>query len=58
MKLIKNLVIFMVIASFFLVTQAYGGEKRLLFHAGLGQRMALNELKAVFEKQNPDIKVN
>ena len=58
MKIIKNLVVFLVISSFFLVTHAYGGEKRLLFHAGLGQRMALNEIKAIFEKKHPDIKVN
>jgi molybdate transport system substrate-binding protein len=58
MKMIINVVVFLVISSFFLVTQAYGGEKRLLFHAGLGQRMALNEIKEVFEKRHPDIKVN
>lgn len=58
MKLINNLVVFLFISSFFLVTHTYGGEKRLLFHAGLGQRMALNEIKVVFEKRNPDIKVN
>ena len=58
MKIIKNLVVFLVVSSLFLVTQAYGGEKGLLFHAGLGQRRALNEIKAVFEKRSPDIKVN
>jgi molybdate transport system substrate-binding protein len=58
MKMIRNSVIFMVIASFFLITHAYGAEKRLLFHAGLGQRMALNEIKDVFENRYPDIKVN
>jgi molybdate transport system substrate-binding protein len=58
MKMIKQLMVFLVISSFFLVTQAYGGEKRILFHAGLGQRGALNEIKVVFEKRNPDIKVN
>lgn len=58
MKLIKNLIVFLCVISFFLVSQAYGGEKRLLFHAGLGQRSALNEIKEVFEKKHPEIKVN
>ena len=58
MKIIKNLVVFMVVSSIFLVTQAYGGEKSILFHAGLGQRSSLNDIKKVFEKRNPDIKVN
>jgi len=60
MKLIKNLLVFQMIALSFLVivTQAYGGEKSLLFHAGLGQRMALNEIKGIFEERHPDIKVN
>ena len=58
MKIIKNMVIFLVVFSIFLVTQAYGGEKSILFHAGLGQRSSLNDIKKVFEKRNPDIKVN
>jgi molybdate transport system substrate-binding protein len=58
MKMIKNVAVFLVVFSFFLVTQAYGRDKRLLFHAGLGQRMALNEIKEVFERRHPDIKVN
>jgi molybdate transport system substrate-binding protein len=58
MKAFKISAILLVLASFFLVTQAYGKEKRILFHAGLGQRGALNEIKGVFEKENPDIKVN
>lgn len=58
MKLIKNLVIFLAIFSVLPVIQAYGGEKNILFHAGLGQRSALNEIKGIFEKTNPDINVN
>jgi len=58
MKLIKNVAVFLVISLFFLVANAYGAEKSLLFHAGLGQRGALNEIKGVFEKSHPDIKVN
>ena len=58
MKILKKLVVFLVVSSIFLVTQAYGGEKSILFHAGLGQRGALNEIKTIFEKKNPDIKVN
>jgi len=58
MKTIKNAAVFWTFFSFFLVSQAYAKEKGLLFHAGLGQRMALNEVKEVFEKREPDIKVN
>jgi len=58
MKKINTMVVFLVIFSFFLVAQTYGTEKSLLFHAGLGQRMALNEIKEVFEKRYPDTKVN
>ena len=58
MKIIKSLAVLLIVSSFLLFTEAYGGEKRLLFHAGLGQRMALNEIKAVFEKRHPSIKVN
>ena len=58
MKTIKNLAVFLVISSVFLVAQAYGGEKSILFHAGLGQRSSLNDIKKVFEKRNPDINVN
>jgi molybdate transport system substrate-binding protein len=58
MKLMNNLMAFLIVFLFFLVPHVYGKEKKLLFHAGLGQRGALNEIKAVFEKRNPDIKVN
>jgi molybdate transport system substrate-binding protein len=58
MKIIKNLAVFLVMFSVFWVTHAYGGEKSILFHAGLGQRSSLNDIKKVFEKRNPDIKVN
>ena len=58
MKLVKNFLLFSCIMLLFLVSQAYGGEKRLLFHAGLGQRAALNEIKKEFEKKHPEIKVN
>ena len=58
MHLIRSAAVFIVIASFVLLTQAFGSEKELLFHAGLGQRSALNEIKAVFEKKYPEIKVN
>jgi len=58
MKLMKTMVVFLLVYSLFLGGQAYGGEKSLLFHAGLGQRGALNEIKGIFEEENPDIKVN
>lgn len=58
MKRIKHVMVLLVVFSFALIAQAYGAEKALLFHAGLGQRGALNEIKGVFEERNPDIKVN
>ena len=58
MHLIKTVAVFVVITSLFLLTRAYGEEKELLFHAGLGQRGALNEIKGIFEKKHPEIKVN
>jgi molybdate transport system substrate-binding protein len=58
MKIVKKFMFFLVVFSLLLVQQSYGAEKRLLFHAGLGQRMALNEIKEVFEQNHPDIKVN
>ncbi|HOP46164.1 MAG TPA: molybdate ABC transporter substrate-binding protein [Desulfobacteraceae bacterium] len=58
MKTIKCVLLLVIAFCFILSSQAFGGEKALLFHAGLGQRGALNEVKAVFEKENPEIKVN
>ena len=58
MKMTKNGMVLVVVFFFFLAPRVYGGEKGLLFHAGLGQRMALNEIKTIFEKKHPDIKVN
>lgn len=58
MKKILNLLVFMVVFSCFSIPQLYGEDKALLFHAGLGQRSALNEIKGVFEKKHPEIKVN
>ena len=47
------------IISFLLLTsQAYCNDKEMLFHAGVGQRSSLNEIKAIFEKRNPEVKVN
>ncbi|MBN2040621.1 MAG: molybdate ABC transporter substrate-binding protein [Spirochaetes bacterium] len=58
MKSKKIFIFSLIFSSLFLITHAFAGEKRLLFHAGLGQRGALNEVKDVFEKKYPDIKVN
>jgi len=58
MKMIKYVVFLLVVFSFAMITPAHAADKSLLFHAGLGQRMALNEIKAVFEEAHPDIKVN
>jgi len=30
----------------------------MLFHAGVGQRSSLNEIKALFERRHPDVQVN
>lgn len=37
---------------------AAAGEKELLFHAGVGQRSSLNEIKEIWEKRYPDQRVN
>jgi molybdate transport system substrate-binding protein len=37
---------------------ALAGDKELLFHAGVGQRSSLNEIKSLWEKMHPDQKVN
>ena len=35
-----------------------GEEKQMLFHAGVGQRSSLNEVKEVFENRHPGVEVN
>jgi molybdate transport system substrate-binding protein len=35
-----------------------GDEKELLFHAGVGQRSSLNEIKQIWEQRNADQRVN
>lgn len=35
-----------------------GSEKELLFHAGVGQRSSLNEIKQLWEQRNPDQRIN
>lgn len=37
---------------------AAAGDKELLFHAGVGQRSSLNEIKEIWEKRYPDQRVN
>jgi len=37
---------------------ADAGQKEMLFHAGVGQRSSLNEIKQIWEKRNPDQQVN
>ena len=34
------------------------GVPRLLFHAGVGQRSSLNEIKTLFQQQHPEVEVN
>ena len=34
------------------------GRKRMLFHAGVGQRSSLNEIKELFQKRHPEVEVN
>ncbi len=49
---------YLLISFLLLTSSAYCSDKEMLFHAGVGQRSSLNEIKTVFEKRNPDIKVN
>ncbi len=42
----------------FIAAPALAAEKELLFHAGVGQRSSLNEIKAIWEKMHPDQQVN
>lgn len=47
--------------SFYMCTFLTGcsdSRKPMLFHAGVGQRSSLLDIKAVFEKENPGIEVN
>lgn len=37
---------------------SFAGDKELLFHAGVGQRSSLNEIKHIWEKRHPDQRVN
>lgn len=41
-----------------LVSPALASDKELLFHAGVGQRSSLNEIKGIWEQMHPDQKVN
>lgn len=45
-----------------LLTVLLGGgcrdSKELLFHAGVGQRSSLTEIKALFEREHPEVRVN
>ncbi len=40
------------------ITVTAGSEKELLFHAGVGQRSSLNEIKQLWEQRNPDQRIN
>jgi len=40
------------------VSPALAGNKELLFHAGVGQRSSLNEIKGIWEQMHSDQKVN
>ena len=51
--LIWNVIFIMVLAG-----SALCGEREMLFHAGVGQRSSLNEIKVLFEKAHPHVKVN
>lgn len=46
------------VAMIFCAAPSFGGDKELLFHAGVGQRSSLNEIKTHWEKMHPDQKVN
>jgi molybdate transport system substrate-binding protein len=55
----RNIYCLLFCALLFTPLHAMGGnQKELLFHAGVGQRSSLNEIKQEWEKKHPDQKVN
>ncbi len=50
--------VLILVSMIFSVSPAFAGDKELLFHAGVGQRSSLNEIKAAWEQMHPDQKVN
>ncbi len=56
--MLRKTILWAGLLSLVIVGGAWADSKEMLFHAGVGQRAALNEVKAVFEKEHPDIKVN
>ncbi|HOO46980.1 MAG TPA: molybdate ABC transporter substrate-binding protein [Deltaproteobacteria bacterium] len=49
---------FIIASVLFFVTPVFAGGTDLFFHAGVGQRSSLNEIKARFEDMNPGLNVN
>lgn len=55
----KLVVLFFVVVFLSLTLTGCGKkEKRLLFHAGAGQRSSLDEIAQVFQQRHPDVKVD
>ncbi|MEW5692389.1 MAG: extracellular solute-binding protein [Candidatus Hydrogenedentota bacterium] len=57
----KSLVIFISIVLLLVITnhEVFGkGKKRLLFHAGAGQRPSLDEIAEIFQQRHPDVRVD
>lgn len=58
-RIFNNWLVFINIIFLFLTITGCGKkQKRLLFHAGAGQRSSLDEIAKVFQEQNPDIRVD
>ena len=54
----RKLSVLFICLALLIVVDASAGGKEMLFHAGVGQRSSLNEIKQVFESRHPDVKVN
>ena len=54
----RKLSVLFICLALLIVVDASAGGKEMLFHAGVGQRSSLNEIKQVFESRHPNVKVN
>ena len=56
--MLKKCVLLAAAAMVMFASSVFAGEKELLFHAGVGQRSSLNEIKKIWEQRYPDQRVN
>ncbi|MCP4714910.1 MAG: molybdate ABC transporter substrate-binding protein [Deltaproteobacteria bacterium] len=56
--MMKKMMLFVLLAGIGLALPAFAGQKEMLFHAGVGQRSSLNEIKRIWEQRYPDQQVN